>query len=555
MEILKGFIAPDEGLREALEIVTSTLKEVNSGVLEVKSGDVQGKIGIAWGRFITGAIIVDGENGKKALRTLLQVRQGKFSFLDTQGAPVPELRQSLGIDLNGVVPYVPDEIKPSVTPWLFEPEEQVEALNLKRAPAKPEPVSSPEPSPEPSMETLSAAAPETPSESTFATTSESTPQTASEPLPETTAEPAAEPLPETTAEPAAEPLPETTAEPAAEPAPQTTAEPADQTAPQPDIAANEVFELNSDVLKQARKEAATYLAQETRNATHLKIDARRAREAFEAELRRQLPPPEQILFDNRPTLEGRLESADDEWQTSQPVQPPAVATPDVETIEPVSAEMSEQPSGLAALLEDGDDDADDFDMPAGVSQAQAATTESPGPPLDQSPVRPQIPPPPAVPEHLQPFPPTPISNKPIPMAPLVEPVGALPEPPTRKPAASAAAARDKSGIADLFDPGAAPDSIFSRDAARVPSQLQAAVLATANATPSGQRMLPPGALPADLPAGTQTAYASRRAAAPAGDSVGIGILCVLFFVVSCAGTVLFGPKVLALVTSTLHITH
>src|SRR6185437_1691367 len=99
--ILQGRISPHEGLKEALEIVM-TLREINSGILEIQAPELRGRIGIAWGRFVTGALLDNGECGKRALRRLLALRAGQFSFIDMKGEPILELRQSLGIDLNAI---------------------------------------------------------------------------------------------------------------------------------------------------------------------------------------------------------------------------------------------------------------------------------------------------------------------------------------------------------------------------------------------------------------------------------------------------------------------
>jgi hypothetical protein len=130
-EVLSGTISNALGLRNALEQITS-MKEVNSGVLTVSGERVSGRLGIAWGRFITGAVLDTGESGRAALRHLLTVREGSFAFLDTEGEPVEELRQSLGIDLNGVVPYVPEEISIAVTPSLFDSDEHQEQGNREQ---------------------------------------------------------------------------------------------------------------------------------------------------------------------------------------------------------------------------------------------------------------------------------------------------------------------------------------------------------------------------------------------------------------------------------------
>ncbi len=107
-ELLKGRISDAEGLQEVLEIIT-TFKEVSQAVLDVTTPSISGKIGVAWGRFITGALITGSdEKGKKALRQLLIVRQGTFTFQDLEPQAGVELRQSLGIDLARTASVVPE---------------------------------------------------------------------------------------------------------------------------------------------------------------------------------------------------------------------------------------------------------------------------------------------------------------------------------------------------------------------------------------------------------------------------------------------------------------
>jgi hypothetical protein len=71
--------------------------------------------------------------------------------------------------------------------------------------------------------------------------------------------------------------------------------------------------------------------------------------------------------------------------------------------------------------------------------------------------------------------------------------------------------------------------------------------------PGGSRLLPNGSVPAQMPGDSDAAARMlKHRPTPQGDSVGIAIFCVLFFVVSCAGTVIFGPRVLAVVTTLFH---
>jgi hypothetical protein len=125
IELLKGRISDTDGLQEVLEIM-STFKEVSTGVLDVDSDELSGRIGIAWGKFITGALINDTEEkGKKALRKLLRLRAGKFVFWDFEDEkPIAELRQTLGIDLVRTATVVPD-LDPKEAHFLWGMDETV----------------------------------------------------------------------------------------------------------------------------------------------------------------------------------------------------------------------------------------------------------------------------------------------------------------------------------------------------------------------------------------------------------------------------------------------
>lgn len=124
-EMFKGTICAGDGLREALEIVGS-MKGLQTGVLQVHAGDASGLVGLASGQII-GALLNSGETARKALRQILQTRQGNFIVLDAGAELLPELRQGLKIDVNGLCPYVPNNISIETTPWLFDSAERTEA--------------------------------------------------------------------------------------------------------------------------------------------------------------------------------------------------------------------------------------------------------------------------------------------------------------------------------------------------------------------------------------------------------------------------------------------
>jgi hypothetical protein len=91
------------GVRDALEAALR-LGNVKNGVLRITSNEASGMIGIFCGRFITGAVLMlTGQTGQPALIKLLASRDGTFAFLDAGDERLPDLMQSLGIDLQKLV--------------------------------------------------------------------------------------------------------------------------------------------------------------------------------------------------------------------------------------------------------------------------------------------------------------------------------------------------------------------------------------------------------------------------------------------------------------------
>lgn len=146
IELLKGRISDTDGLKEVLEII-ATFKEVSTAVLNIESEETSGRIGIAWGKFLTGAQINDSEvTGKKALRKLLGLRAGKFACfdLDDEETPIVELRQQLGIDLMRAAMVIP-ELDPKEAHFLFDADELEAPKSAEPIiPAEPESESEPE---------------------------------------------------------------------------------------------------------------------------------------------------------------------------------------------------------------------------------------------------------------------------------------------------------------------------------------------------------------------------------------------------------------------------
>ena len=98
LTILEGQISFG-GVHDALEAV-SRHKNVKNGVLRISSNKASGLIGVFCGRFITGAFVtLTGETGPAALQKLIAATDGTFAFMDAMGDDMPELKQSLAVDI------------------------------------------------------------------------------------------------------------------------------------------------------------------------------------------------------------------------------------------------------------------------------------------------------------------------------------------------------------------------------------------------------------------------------------------------------------------------
>lgn len=98
LTILEGQISFG-GVHDALDAV-SRHKNVKNGVLRISSNKASGLIGVFCGRFITGAFVtLTGETGQAALQKLIAATDGTFAFMDAMGDDMPELKQSLAVDI------------------------------------------------------------------------------------------------------------------------------------------------------------------------------------------------------------------------------------------------------------------------------------------------------------------------------------------------------------------------------------------------------------------------------------------------------------------------
>jgi hypothetical protein len=108
--VLEGQLAADWSIKEVLQTISS-LSNVELGVLRIASSAsaVNGRLAVTRGRFVIGAKMTDtAESGYDAVRKLLSVQTGNFAFLDTSGAPPPDMDQSLHISIGRLLEALPE---------------------------------------------------------------------------------------------------------------------------------------------------------------------------------------------------------------------------------------------------------------------------------------------------------------------------------------------------------------------------------------------------------------------------------------------------------------
>ncbi len=105
--IVEGKITKDEGVKEILMTVVD-LKQVFNPVLRITSDDnsVEGRIGFCKGGFILGGESNNSDNGWKAIKSLLEIKEGNYAILEPKSDNVPEVNQSLWIKVERVLPML-----------------------------------------------------------------------------------------------------------------------------------------------------------------------------------------------------------------------------------------------------------------------------------------------------------------------------------------------------------------------------------------------------------------------------------------------------------------
>lgn len=106
--IFEGALSRGWSMVDVLRAV-SGVENQRFGVLRINApNNVNGRIAIADGAFIVGAVMADGTaQGYEALRPLLSAASGNFAYLDTEGKLPPEFDESLYLSLEKVMSTLP----------------------------------------------------------------------------------------------------------------------------------------------------------------------------------------------------------------------------------------------------------------------------------------------------------------------------------------------------------------------------------------------------------------------------------------------------------------
>jgi tetratricopeptide (TPR) repeat protein len=110
---ISGNVSGEDGLRDFLETLI-TSKEVKQGIARLQSQTLSGAIGIFSSRYITGAMVENSTvTGFEALRQLLSLRNGTYSFCEAGSDDMAVLRTSVAIDVLSLLDWAqPDSCTP-----------------------------------------------------------------------------------------------------------------------------------------------------------------------------------------------------------------------------------------------------------------------------------------------------------------------------------------------------------------------------------------------------------------------------------------------------------
>ena len=108
--IFEGYLSRSWGMQDVLKSVLA-VENQPYGVLRISSPslNMNGRLAIAGGKFIIGALITDrSESGYDAVRALLQIRDGNFAYLDTADQRPDDFDEKLYLSIAKLLSHLPD---------------------------------------------------------------------------------------------------------------------------------------------------------------------------------------------------------------------------------------------------------------------------------------------------------------------------------------------------------------------------------------------------------------------------------------------------------------
>ncbi|MBX9724949.1 MAG: hypothetical protein K2X81_26325 [Candidatus Obscuribacterales bacterium] len=106
--IFEGALSKSWGMKDVLKAVAD-VPNVPFGALRIScpSKNIQGKVLIADAKHVVAASCSDDKDAYEALRTLLEVKDGNFAFLDLSAEDIADFDQSLFINIDRLIQAMP----------------------------------------------------------------------------------------------------------------------------------------------------------------------------------------------------------------------------------------------------------------------------------------------------------------------------------------------------------------------------------------------------------------------------------------------------------------
>lgn len=130
---LCGSISGKNGI---IAVLKTILLQANLqySVLKIKNEEIAGEVGFSQGRYITGAFIENiGATGLKALKGLLQVRQGEYEYRTVSDDSIADLNQGMHFDIKSLIDLNSSQDSEENAATLILPVEELSSANMKDA--------------------------------------------------------------------------------------------------------------------------------------------------------------------------------------------------------------------------------------------------------------------------------------------------------------------------------------------------------------------------------------------------------------------------------------